>query len=408
MDETRRFLKKPPRGTVCALATLLSLSACKEENKPGPGDGGTGGAAETTRGALLSAAGSCVLTSAQDFQRTAAGLESAVAAFAASPEEGTRQAARTAFHGAMDSWQVSEVFQLGPAAPRSVAGGAELRDNIYSWPLVSRCAIEEQIVSKSYETPGFPSSLVSRRGLYALEYLLFYAGADTACPPTSPIVAGGTWSALSTEEREARKRAYAVVVAADVRRRADLLVEAWAADKGNFLRTLETAGSGNSVYPTSQGALNALSDALFYVEREVKDMKLARPLALRDCDSNTCPELLESQFAGRSKANVRANLVGFRRLVEGCGADYSGTGFDDLLIAVGSEPLAVALRERVPAAQAALEAVDEPDLREALAQDKASVRALYDAVKGVTDLLKVDLVTVLDLELPSSVEGDND
>jgi uncharacterized protein len=409
MDETRRCRRTFPRGAVCALvATFLTLSGCKEESKPPPANGGPGGEGETTRGALLTAAGGCILAGAQDFQRAAAGLESSVAAFAASPGAETRQTARAAFHAAMDAWQVSEVFQVGPAAPRTAAGGAELRDNIYSWPLVSRCAVEEQIVSKSYETPGFPSSLVSRRGLGALEYLLFYEGADTSCPATSPIVGGGTWAALSTEERESRKRAYAAVVAADVRRRADLLVEAWAVDKGNFLRTLETAGSGNAVYPTSQGALNALSDALFYVEREVKDMKLARPLALRDCDSGTCPELLESQFAGRSKANLRANLVGYRRMVEGCGPDYTGTGFDDLLVSVGSEPLAVRVRERVAAAQAALEAVDEPDLREALAQDKASVRALYDAVKGVTDLLKVDMVTVLDLELPSSVEGDND
>ena len=36
------------------------------------------------------------------------------------------------------------------------------------------------------------------------------------------------------------------------------------------------------------------------------------------------------------------------------------------------------------------------------------VRALYDAVKGVTDLLKTELISVLDLELPTSLEGDND
>jgi hypothetical protein len=41
-------------------------------------------------------------------------------------------------------------------------------------------------------------------------------------------------------------------------------------------------------------------------------------------------------------------------------------------------------------------------------QDKASVRAFYDALKGVTDLLKTEVVTVLDLELPQTLEGDND
>ncbi|MFP2910503.1 imelysin family protein [Pyxidicoccus sp. 3LFB2] len=305
----------------------------------------------------------------------------------------------------MDRWQVLEVMQIGPAAPRNMPGGAELRDNIYSWPLVSRCAVEEQIVNKSYETASFPTSLVSRRGLAALEYLLFYEGADTACPATSAIVSQGTWAALSQEEREARKRAYAVAAANDVKNRAAQLVEAW---EGGFARTLETAGSGNAVYPTSQAALNSVSDALFYLEKEVKDMKLARPLGLRDCSTASCPEHLESPFAKRSKANVRANLLGFRRIVQGCGASYEGTGFDDLLEASGAGEMASRMRERMIAAEAGIAAVEEDDLAVALSQDKPSVRTLYDSMKGVTDVLKTEMVTTLDLELPQSVEGDND
>ncbi|HZH78068.1 MAG TPA: imelysin family protein, partial [Archangium sp.] len=292
---------------------------------------------------------------------------------------------------------------------RALPGGADLRDNIYSWPLVSRCAVEEQLVSRGYASADFPTSpLVNRRGLFPLEYLLFHEGGDTACPASSPVVSGGGWAALSAEELAARKRAYAAVLAADVRRRAGLLVEAWEADKGGFSRTLETAGTGNAVFPTTQAALNALSDAIFYVETEVKDKKLAVPLGLRDCASDTCPEALESPFTGRSKAHLRANLVGLRRLTEGCGAGYTGTGFDDVLVAVGSEALATKLRERAVAAEAALGAIEEADLRDALEQDKASVRALYDAVKGVTDVLKTEFVTVLDLELPEGTDGDND
>jgi 3-hydroxyisobutyrate dehydrogenase-like beta-hydroxyacid dehydrogenase len=83
-------------------------------------------------------------------------------------------------------------------------------------------------------------------------------------------------------------------------------------------------------------------------------------------------------------------------------------GFDDLLGAVGTEALAAKLRERVVAAQAALQAVEEADLAQALVQDKASVRAVYDGLKGITDVMKTELATVLDLELPAAVEGDND
>jgi uncharacterized protein len=393
------------RVGVLVAAGLMGLGACREEGrKP---DGGNG-KAEVTRVALLGAVAGCVETSAREFRAGAVELESATAALVASPEAAPRAAAREAFRRAMEAWQVLELMQLGPAAPRSLPGGAELRDHIYSWPLVSRCAVEEQLVARGYESPDFASMLVSRRGLDALEYLLFYEGGDTACPPTSPIVAGGAWAALSAEEREARKRAYAAAAAVDVRRRAEQLVEAWEAGKGDFARTLETAGPGNAVYPTSQAALNAVSDALFYIETHVKDRKLARPLGLRECEQESCPEHLESRLSRLSKENVRANLAGLRRLTEGCGADFTGMGFDDLLEAVGTEPLAARLRERLGVARAALDAVEEPDLEQALAQDKASVRALYDALKGVTDVLKTELVSVLDLELPHLVEGDND
>ncbi|AKQ64953.1 putative periplasmic lipoprotein [Myxococcus hansupus] len=389
---------------------LLSLSACKSDS-PKPPDAGTDtpdNPVATTRAALLASSAACVLQTSREFQTEATALETAVAAHAATPDATTRDAARAAFHEAMDAWQVAEVMQFGPAAPRSVSGGAEIRDNIYSWPLVSRCAVEEQIVNRSYESAGFENALVSRRGLYALEYLLFFEGNDTACPSTSAIVAQGTWAALSADERAARKRAYAAVVAADVHRRADALVNAWAADQGNFTQTLTTAGSGNAVYPSTQAALNSISDAIFYFEREVKDLKLARPLGMRDCTTSTCPEHLESQFAARSKANIRANLTGYRRITEGCGENFSGTGFDDLLEASGANALATKLRERNVAAAAGIEALPGEDVTTVLAQDKAAVRAMYESVKGVTDVLKTELVTVLDLELPQSVEGDND
>ncbi|HYH98486.1 imelysin family protein [Hyalangium sp.] len=395
-----------PRACVLVLAALTCLGACKEEG--GGPDDGKPPVAETARKELLSAVGACVQTNARTFQAAAVELESAAVALAASSESGKREAARMAFHRAMDAWQVLEAMQLGPAAPRSLPGGAELRDHIYSWPLVSRCAIEEQIVSRGYESPDFPTMLVTRRGLYAVEYLLFYEGGDTVCPASAPIVSGGTWAALSAEERQSRKYAYAAAAAREVQVRAGQLVDAWDPAKGNFVGTLETAGPDNAVYPSVQLALNSVSDALFYLEREVKDMKLARPLGLRECDAETCPEQLESRFAARSKANLRANLVGFRRVAEGCGEGFVGKGFDDLLEAVGSEPMAAKLRERLVATEAALAAVDEPDLAQALAQDKASVRAFYDALKAVTDVLKTELVTVLDLELPQSLEGDND
>jgi hypothetical protein len=50
----------------------------------------------------------------------------------------------------------------------------------------------------------------------------------------------------------------------------------------------------------------------------------------------------------------------------------------------------------------------EPQLEDAIVSDPPRVLAVHTAAKRATDLLKTELVTVLDLELPLAVEGDND
>jgi predicted lipoprotein len=362
-----------------------------------------------SRAVLLRAFGTTAFTAAQEFLPAMAELARATAAYEATADVATRDAAREAFRTAFDVWQVAEVMQFGPAAPKGGRpGGADFRDQIYLYPLVNRCAVEEEIVANGWKLPTFANSLANRRGFYALEYLLFFEGADTGCGAFSTIVATGSWAALPPAERDVRKRAYAAAVARDMQTRATGLVDAWAPDKGNFLETMATAGPGNRLFATPQTALNAVSDGVFYFEREMKDSKLARALGLRECMAAACPEYLESPFAGRSKTSFRANLVGFRRLMEGGGPNYEGLGFDDLLASVGHEALAATLRERTIAAEAALAAIEEPDFIQALAQDPASLRALYDALKAVTDLMKTQFTTVLNLELPQGLEGDND
>ncbi len=365
-------------------------------------DAGTEGSAQTT---LLGAIAGCATTTAQELQAAAGALASQTEALAASPEMGTRLAAREAFRSTMAAWQRTEPMQFGPAASSSLPGGQDLRDYIYSWPLLSRCAVEEALVAGTYENGGISKALVNRRGLAALEYLLFYEGTDTACTASSPIVSSGSWAALSPAEKDLRRRKYAAAAAADVLVKAKALADAWGGDFGSVL---QSAGPGNSTYPTTQAALNAVSDALFYLEKDVKDAKLARPLGLRDCETETCPEQLESHFAALSKANIRANLEGGRRLLQGCEAGYAGAGFDDLLTHLDAAPVAEKLTAGLTAAEAALGAIEEADLAQALNDDAPSVRALYDRLKAVTDVLKTEFVTVLDLELPSSLEGDND
>jgi predicted lipoprotein len=370
------------RQALLGLALLFSACPVSKPSDAGPQLLSDGGLA-LTRNEFLGAAGQCSLREATEFRAK-------VDALVAAPT-------RDSWKAAMAAWQRVELMQYGPTGTSSAPGGQDLRDQIYSWPLPNRCNIEETLVNKRYEA-GVGSLLVNRRGLGALEYLLFHETDDFMCMSAE-------WNALAPAEKATRRQAYANAVIADLKVRADQLVAAW---EGGFIDTLKTAGPGNPTYMTTAAAMNRVSNALFYVDLEMKDIKLAPAIGLRECAAPPCLDKLESQYANHNTANLRQNLVGFRQLFEGCEANYSGIGFDDLLFAARADDLAARMLEKTKIAQADLEAINEPDLRDALVSDPQSVRDFYDSLKAVTDLLKTEFVTVLDLELPMGLEGDND
>lgn len=365
-----------------------------------------GGSSGVTRSALLQSIATCQLDVLASFRQAAETFESAAAEAKTNPAR--RQNAQTAWKNAIDAWQRAEMFQFGPAGPTTTPGGQFLRDSIYSWPLVSRCLVEQNVVSQAYQKPDFgTTALINARGLAAAEYLLFYEGTDNACSPSTNINASGDWAALGPNEIATRKAHYAAAVASAVKNTAQQLENAWRSDGGNFIGQFLNAGASSSAYSTEHVTLNAVSDAMFYVEIYLKDLKLAKPLGIMDCEAASCPEAVESRYAGRSRTHVRNNLVGFRLLLAGCEAG-GNTGFDDLLISIGAGELANKMVTNVDTAIAAADAIPHDDLAVALATDPTSVANLHAAVKTITDLLKTEFVSVLDLETPQTVEGDND
>lgn len=369
------------------------------------------GPTEFSKANLLTAVGKCALASFRVFEQRAEVLERATARWADDPSDTNAVAARAAFRAAMESFQRAELFRIGPAAGPSDPGGKSLRDQIYAFPHNSACEVDRQLFEKGYLRSDFSSTPAAARGLSALEYLDYYAGTDNACPASFAFNADGSWKKLSESELRARRQAYAAVVAKDIAKNAALLVRAFApAPEGDdFVKELSTAGRGSRVYSTEQLGLNALNHALYYVEIEVKDYKLALPLGISaGCTTGTtCPGAVESPYARVSTHNIAVNLRAFRTIFQGCGTDNAGLGFDDWLNAVGQGSLANAMLKALDGAEAAVAALDPP-IERAIVESPTKVRVVYDAVKTLTDQLKGQFVGVLDLGAPMAAEGDND
>ncbi len=403
---------RPLRSAVASgLLAAATFAACTDPRDRSPTNGsGSSGAVPASPVArqALAALATCATTRTASFVPEAEALGRAVDAWAALPSDATLRAkAKEAWLSAIFRWQTLEPWQFGPGAMSSLPGGRELRDPIYSWPTGGRCLIEQTIVSKGYTSPDFSSGLVSTRTLLALEYLLFDEGATNGCAPEATINTSGAWAALSADERTARKAAYAAVVAKDVVGRGRALADAWAPTSGNFANEFAKAGQGSKAYATEQMALNAAADALFYVYFDVKDMKVARPAGIEKCTAATCLETVESLFAKVARRHILANLEGTRDLLVGCngGVDPS---FDDLLASRGQQAVTADLVSDLDAAIAATKALPSDDLAAAILSEPAKVRVLYDALKRLGDRLRTEFITILDLELPKRIEGDND
>jgi predicted lipoprotein len=361
-----------------------------------------------TRNTLLASMGQCALDTYRRTSLKTTALADAMRRNEAEASAASRIAAQTAFADAMTDFQQAELMQFGPYGRKTGPGGDGVRDLVYSWPDTSRCLVDETLVARGYEAADFSTKgFVTVRGLAAVEYLLFASAPTNACGAASAINAQGTWQALGEAEIARRRAAYARVVADDVSTRLTALVQKWDPAGGNFLGELKSAGSGSRQYTSEQIALNAVMDALFYADVELKDAKVGRPLGLVSCAAE-CSAELETPFSRLGKKNLVANLAGFRSIFFGCGEGGSGLGFDDLLEGTGGGGVVVSVRAAFAEIEAALNAIPDGELEDELTAKTPAALALHAALRKLGGLLKTEIVTVLNLELPARVEGDND
>lgn len=331
-----------------------------------------------------------------DFLVQAGALETALSTWDGA--DGGRAEAQAAWTAAMSSWQRLEVMQIGPAASSLTAvGGADLRDEIYSWPTVNACRVDQETAEGNWDQADFfTGNLVNSYGLDAIEHLL-WADAGNACPSQSTPNSDGAWDALGEEGVAANRAAFSRVLAAEITRQGGVLLAHWQGDFGQAL------ANASDPFEDEQQALNAVYDALFYLETMTKDRKLAWPLGSEDCGAESCPDDVEGLESGTGAASVAANLEGFRALFTG----GEGTGWDDLLIDLGHQDLSDQVLADTDAALLLAQGISEP-LDQLVAEEPAQVQALHDAVKAVTDALKGDLATILNLQIPDEASGDND
>ncbi|MBA2543500.1 MAG: imelysin family protein [Deltaproteobacteria bacterium] len=358
------------------------------------------------RSAMLAHLGQNVLLPVPgDVAAKTSALTTAVGAYCAELDAGsaTPDAVRDAWRTAMDATNRLDAVVIGPAA----MDGKALQSRIYAWPLLSTCDVDRDTASR-FANPGsydVSAKLDRARSLAAVEFLLFTTNTNHTC-----VVEPTGWAALGTDLPRARCR-LAEVIAADVAATATQLDTAWRVDGGNFVTDLATAGSGSSDIPSAQEGVNRVSDGMFFVDRIVKDMKLAEPagIAINACGTvgEPCLSEVEHPFADYTSQSVRTNLRMLREVFTGTSATADGPAFDDFLIGVGHDDVAARMTQNLDAAIAAADALPDSFLG-ALANNLPAIEVAHTAIKTFTDDLKSQFLTLLSLEIPDDVATDND
>ena len=388
-------------GGLAGLATLQPILGCA----PSSLDTGTTATEVDLVSDLLADVGPMVvlptlerfLTAMDVVEQTLGALDST-----AGLDEKIRTAAQSAFVDALLIWQELEVMQIGPAASSlSAVAGQDLRDEIYSWPSVNACRVDQVTSIEEWEEEEFfDATQVNAYGLDALDYLL-HADLESECPTAVTPISDGLWDSLGETGVTANRANLALSLADGIRAEAERLRDMWASDGQNFSGQL--ALNENSPYATPQEALNAVFDGLFYLETMTKDTKLASPLS--KANEGELPEAdeVEGVWSHTGRQAIASNLLGFEALFSG----GEGVGFDDLLIELGHGDLAEQILSDVETALDAVDAVEVP-LEQAVSDYPEQVEALHSAIQNITSALKGDLATVLSLQIPSEAAGDND
>lgn len=394
----------------CLVSSLAMLAAC----------GGSGGSTLSNgqkadicnsfdcQTMLTNLADNVIIPMIEDFELKATSLNTAVTAWQAEPNNAELKAASAdAWNNAMLSWQSLEVIQIGPLLSNS----SLLRDSIYSWPSVSSCVVDQEVIEAESQGNSYDISMRTplRKGLAALEYILYTPSLNHTCPETTTKTQN--WNSRSDSERLNLRASFAKAASSDVLNKAMELTASWTQGSNSFRHELIHAGTNSSRFVSSQNAVNHVSDSLFYIEKQVKDMKLAEPLGLKGgkCVQGeaACADAVENPYSARSKEHIRQNLLAFQQVFLG----GSGLGYDDMIDTIhNGENVSAMMEADINTALNAIDALENQSLQAAVSDINGLnlAKGIHESVKSITDRLKSDFVNILGLSIPAAAAGDGD
>ncbi len=292
---------------------------------------------------------------------------------------------RQAYLDARVPWEESQAFAFGPAADLHAEAGID-QSPIDASKLEAELASESELSVKYVRGLG-----ANKRGLHAIEYLLF------------PADDGELEAALLADDTAGeRRRQFLSAAGQVVADSAGALLAAWDPEAGDYAGKFTRPGGPDSVATTVQAGLDTLLNEAVVLSEVVANVKLGAPLGATK-GGKIDPSAQESERSGATSSDLLANLRGLRNLYLASRDEALAPSLSALVH--GRSPSAdLHARAALSDAEAALQAMPEPFTR-ALQESPESVTAAYEAVKALKRVLATEVLGTLGASLKFS---DND
>lgn len=366
-----------------AIVTLIfwACSSDGNDSDPDPID-----PIEFDRNALLvNITDNIIIPGYKDFDQKLEALKVSFEAFSADPTTTTLNTVKDSWFTAYKTWQQVSMCEIGPAET------LDYRLNMNIYPADNE-KIEGYISSGDYNL-----ALASNRdakGFPALDYL-FHGLADTE-ETLVEIYAGADGSKYLT---------YVAALLDDMETMTKTVLAEWE----NGYGTTFVANDGASATASVDRFVN---DYIFYFEKFLRAGKMGIPLGV--FSGTPSVEHLEAFYSGgNSKALFLEGLLAIQNLFNGKHYDGQGEGpglasyLDVLNTVKDGEDLAQAINDQINTARTAVEGLGNfKDEIENNTPPESMLNA-YDEVQRVVPLLKVDMVSAMNIHI-DFVDADGD
>lgn len=328
-----------------------------------------------------------ILPTYAELRSRSADLASLLQELASTPQTADLAATRQAYLDVRVPLQEAQAFGFGPAA--------ELHSPaVLDQSPIDSAKLEAELASEVELSPQHLRSLgANKRGLHAIEYLLFPA--DDAELEAA---------LLADDTAGERRRQYASAAGQLVADGAEALWAAWEPEKGGYARQFSQPGKPDSASVNVQAGLDTLLNEAVVLSEVVANVKLGKPLGATTGGS-VDPAAQESERSGASLSDMLGNLRGIRNVYFGAREGQAEPSLTTLVHAK-SPSADVHAREALVDAELALLAIPEP-LTIALQDAPETVRAAYGSIKTLKRVLATEVLSSLGASLKfSDSDGD--